>query len=188
MNLLNIAKTIGSVAINVAAPGLLTAINAALPTGVNLPEAATGADLQQAVDQLPPDQRAEVLTRQLDVRLAAIDQAGQSNRTMLATEQASQHTTRPYIAKGAFHVVAFCSLAVISVWCVGVLRGDVAVITAANSGADLVIYLLGPLVALLWAYFGILKTEQRQRLDAANSHPSGGLGALVGAVAAMVKR
>ena len=89
------------------------------------------------------------------------------------------HTTRPYIAKGAFHVVAFVTIVVISLWAYGVAVKDEALVTAIMGGWQFVLAVIGPLVTLLWAYFGILKQEQRNKLNAATGSTTGGLSGII---------
>ena len=107
-------------------------------------------------------------------------------RTMLESDAQNPHTTRPYIAKGAFLVIAFCCIAVVSAWCVGVIKSDAETIKAAQEGSTFVLFTIGPLVTVLLAYFGVLKAEHKNRLDAANggSSPSG----IAGILSAVLKR
>ena len=53
-------------------------------------------------------------------------------------------------------------------------------------GWQFILAMIAPLVTLLWAYFGVLKTEHKNKLDAANgmSNPSG----IAGILSTMLKR
>lgn len=184
MKLFDIIKNVGSAVVRETVPGgglLLDAVNAVLPDDKKLPAEATGEDVDRAVAGLPDEQRAALLSREFDVDIEALRQRGDSLRAMLETEQKSQHTTRPYIAKGAFQVVAACSIAVLFTWCGGVWLNRPEIVDKAQDGAPLMLTVLGPMVALLYAYFGVLRKEQQNRLNAAQGKESGsGLGALVG--------
>lgn len=185
MDLMSIAKAVGGGVISAMVPGgpaIVAAVNAFLPPDKSIPENATGNDIMEVASSLPVDDRAKFYDLQFDVQLETIKQAGESNRAMLAAESKSVHTTRPYIAKGAFQVVAACSLLVIAVWAVAVLLGDAVTLKEIGSGWPFVLAVLGPFVTLLYAYFGILKAEQRQRLDAINNNPVGGIASAVGAI------
>ncbi len=190
MDLWSIVKSVGSAALQVALPGtgslIVGAINELLPGDKQLPETATGAEAKNALDGIPADQRAELKLRQFDVTIEQLQQAGESNRAMLAAESTSTHTTRPYIAKGSFQVVAATILIAISAWAYGVVTGDDAMIEKVVSGWPFILAATAPLVALLRAYFGILKTEQRDKLNSSQGAPAqSGIASLV---SALIKR
>lgn len=170
MKLLDIAKTVGSAIISTAVPGgplLLAGINELLPDDKKLPPSATGQDVQDAVASLPPEQQAAVINKEFDVDLTQIRESNETLRAMLASDAASQHTTRPYIAKHAFHMVAFVSVVVICLWAYGVAKQDEKLVTAVMNGWPFVLAVIAPFVVLLRAYFGVLKQEQRDRINGA---------------------
>ncbi|MGB0733350.1 MAG: hypothetical protein ACPGPF_06270, partial [Pontibacterium sp.] len=78
------------------------------------------------------------------------------------------HTTRPYIAKGAFHVVAFAVVAVISIWGYSVISDDQEMLRNVVDGWEFILAAIAPMVTLLWSYFGVLRREQQNRLEAAS--------------------
>jgi len=184
MKLFDIIKNVGSAVVRETVPGgglLLDAVNAVLPDDKKLPAEATGEDVARAVDSLPPEQRAQVLAKEYDVDIEALRQRGDTLRAMLESEAKSPHTTRPYIAKGAFQVVAACTLMAVATWCGGVWLNRPEIIDKAQNGAAFMLTVLGPLVALLYAYFGVLRKEQQNRLNAAHGKPAGSaIGELVG--------
>jgi hypothetical protein len=183
MKLKDIVKKVGSSIIRNVVPGggiLVDAVNAFLPEDKKLPTDATGSQVEEAVDSLPPEQRAAVFEKKFDVQLEQIKQQGETLQAMLIAEQKSTHTTRPYIAKGAFQVVAVCTLAVIFTWCGGVWLNRPDIVEKAQDAQTFMLYVLGPLVALLMAYFGILKQEHNNRLNASQGSP---IPSLLGAVA-----
>lgn len=189
MKLWDIVKTVGGAVVRNAVPGgglLVDVVNEFLPEDKKLPAEATGTDIANVVDQLPPDKRAELLGREFDVDITQIQESNATVRAMLEADTKNPHTTRPYIAKGAFHVVAFAVVIAISVWAYGVFMKDEALVTAVMDGWQFVLAVIGPLVTLLWAYFGVLKQEQKNRLDAAgNRSASSGFSGLINA---LVKR
>lgn len=185
MKLLDIVKTVGAGIVREAVPGgglIVDAVNALLPDEHKLQRDATGDDIAARVSKLPPEQQAAVLAKEFDVDIAQIRESNATVRAMLEADYKTPHTTRPYIAKGAFQVVAVCTLAVIFTWCYGVLMDKAETVKAAQEGATFMLYVLGPLVTLLWAYFGVLQQEQRNRLNAAQGAPAGGLGTLLGSL------
>lgn len=170
MKLWDIVKTVGSSVVRNAVPGgglLVDVVNEFLPDDRKLPAEATGSDIATAVDSLPAEQRAQLMAREFDVDITQIQESNATVRAMLEADTKTPHTTRPYIAKGSFHVIAFVTVVTISLWAYGVAIKDDALVTAIMDGWQFVLAVIGPLVTLLWAYFGILKQEQRNRLDAA---------------------
>jgi len=185
MKFWDIVKTVGGAVVSNVGPGgaaSVNAVNAFLPDDSKLSESATGDDVATAIQSLPADQRASVMNKELDVTMTEIKESHSTVRAMLEADTKTPHTTRPYIAKGSFHVIAFTIITVISVWAYGVFIKDTDIIKAVMDGWPFVLAVMGPLVVLLHAYFGVLKQEQKNKLDAANgvAQPSGIAGMLAG--------
>lgn len=186
MNLWGIVKAVGTgaltAAIGPAAPLVIGAINAALPDEAKLPENATGAQAQDALATIPAPERAALMDKEFDVEIAQIKESHDTVRTMLEQDAANPQSTRPYIAKGSFHVVAFVSVMTVSLWGFGILKADTKMVETIVNGWPFLLAAIGPLVVLLHAYFGVLRQEQKQKLDAAGgmSQPSGIAGLLTG--------
>jgi hypothetical protein len=184
MKLWDIVKNVGTAALQVALPGtgslIVGAVNEFLPDDKKLPAGATGDDIGGAISRLPATDQAAIMEKEFDVEIVRLTESHSTVRAMLESDVKNPHSTRPYIAKGAFHVVAFAILAVVSVWSYGVISGDSVVITAVVEGWPFILAAIGPLVTLLWAYFGVLKQEHKNKLDAANggSTPAGFSGIL----------
>lgn len=190
MDFWKIIKQVGSAALQVAFPvtGSLVvgAINAVLPADKQLPAHASGADVQDALVHVPSEQRAALMDKQFDITLAELEQAGESTRAMLAAEAVSTHTTRPYIAKGSFQVVAATTLTAVSAWAFAVVTGDDAMVEKVVNGWPFLLAATAPLVALLRAYFGILKLENADKINASQGAPAAS--GLMGLVSALIKR
>lgn len=189
MKLWDVVKSVGSGVIREVVPGggiLVDAVNEFLPDDKKLPGNATGKDIDSAVSSLPADQRARVMEKEFDVDLTQIRQSNETVRAMLESDAKNQHTTRPYIAKGAFHVIAFAVVLVVATWSYGVIAGRDGLVESVTGGWPFVLSVIGPFVVLLHAYFGVLKTEQKNRLNAAsgNSTPSG----IAGILSSIIKR
>lgn len=190
MKLWDIVKTVGSTALQVALPGtgslIVGAVNELLPDDKKLPASASGNDISQAIGSLPPGQQASVMEKEFDVDITQIKESNSTVRTMLESDAKNPHSTRPYIAKGSFHVVAFAVIVAISVWAYGVFTDNSELVKSVMDGWQFVLAVIGPLVTLLWAYFGVLKQEHKNRLDAASgsSTPSG----LAGIISSIMRR
>ncbi|WP_119396539.1 hypothetical protein [Salinibius halmophilus] len=190
MKLWDIIKKVGTTALNAALPGtgplIIDSVNEFLPAEKKLPVHATGDAVSAALTNLSPDQQAVIMGKEFDVEILQINESHSTVKKMLESDANDPHSTRPYIAKGAFLVVAFTVLVTISVWAFGVLTSDDDMVREVMSGWQFVLAVIGPLVTLLWAYFGVLKQEHKNRLDAANgaTTPAG----LAGVVASLVKK
>lgn len=189
MKLWDVVKSVGSSVIREVVPGggiLVDAVNEFLPDDKKLPNNATGKDVDNALAALPADQRARIMEKEFDVDITQIRQSNETVRAMLAADAKTKHTTRPYIAKHAFHVVAFAVIATVSAWWVGVVTSDETMVDAITNGWPFILSVIGPFVILLRAYFGVLRDEDRNRMSAAsgNSSPAG----LAGALSGLLKR
>lgn len=181
MNLLDILKGAATVA-GTLHPGIGAAIglvNSFLPRDKWLPETATGAEVEAAANTLPPAERARVFEHEIELKIAEVKEGNETLRIMLQADAASTHTTRPYIAKHAFHVVALVAVVAISIWGYGVTTKQADLVKAVTGGWPFVAAVIAPFVLLLQSYFGILKQEHRQRL---NGGAPSGLGGMISAI------
>ena len=178
-------KTAGAAALTTVFPAaapVLAAVNKFLPDDQQLPATATGDQVKDAISALPADKRAEVMAMQFDVEKVNIQESHQTARAMFQADENSKHTTRPKIALGAFRVVSFVAILIVSVWAVAVLTGKQDLAKTIQDGWPFVLAVIGPFVGWLNRYFGILKLEHQNRLNAANQQPiQGGIAGLISA-------
>jgi hypothetical protein len=188
MNIWDIVKTVGAGIISTVPGGplVLGAVNALLPVDQQLPETATGEQIGNAVSKLPPEAQAELISKEFEVDITHIKESHSTIRAMLESDAKNPHSTRPYIAKHSFHVIAFAVVVAVSIWGYGVWTKDSTLVKAVVDGWPFILAVIGPFVILLRAYFGVLKHEHKNRLDAAGgkSSPQG----LAGIISAVMKR
>jgi hypothetical protein len=186
MKLWDIVKNVGGAIVSEVVPGgslIVKVVNEFLPDDDKLPEVATGNDISNAISKLPPQEQSQVLIKEFDVTLEQIKQEHSTVRTMLENDAKNPHTTRPYIAKQSFHVVAFVTILMVSTWVIGIYTGDTDMVSIIVDGWAWILAVLGPLVTLLYAYFGVLRKENEDKLNAANGQRAvSGIGALIGKV------
>jgi hypothetical protein len=171
MNLIKILSKVGGGIFKNAVPGgkaILATVNEFLPSDKKLSDQSTGHDIADHLDHIPEVQRAELLARQFDVKIEQVKQEAETIRAMLAADASSTHTTRPYIAKHSFHLIAIVSLIVIGMWAYAVGTGNAVLVKSVMDGWRLVAAVILPFVLLLYAYFGILKKEHDAKLTVAN--------------------
>lgn len=185
MKLLDIAKKVGLGLLRDAIPGgglILQAVNEWLPDDKKLPADATGEQVRSAVESMPPEYQAGIINKEFDVEETQIKESNETLRVMLQADATSTHTTRPYVAKHAFHVVALVAVVAISLWGYGITTKQADLVKAVTDGWPFVAAVIAPFVILLRSYFGVLKQEHRQRLDAAGGNPTpSGLGGIISA-------
>ena len=171
---------VGLVAGNPAGAAVLGIINGFLPDDKKLSDKATGEQAEAAIEGLSGQDRAALMSKKIDLQMTEVKESNETVRAMLEHDNLNPQSTRPAIAIGCFRVVAACSLMIIAVWCVGVLKSDAAIVKAAQEGALFVTAVNAPLVTVLLVYFGVIRKEHKQRMDAANgaTAPGGIMGAL----------
>ena len=159
MKLKTLLTNAGSMALNALIPGSVGLINAVLPADAKLPETATGKDAETLIRSLPEYQEL------LETEITA---AHESLNTALMADAMCAHTTRPFIAKWTFIMLAVITLMITTVWCHAVVNQQADVIAAIVDGWPFLSALLWPFTALLLGYFGILRKENQNKLNAAN--------------------
>jgi hypothetical protein len=186
MKLESIIKKVGGAALASMPPYgplALAAINAILPENQKLPDSATGTQVSDSISSLPPEQRQIVLSQELKLEETKVKESGDTVRVMLTHDAKNPQSTRPYIAKHSFHVVALTVLVGISALLYAAVTEKYWIIKSLNDSWTFVAVLIGPLVYVLKAYFGAIQTEQKQRFNAANGHSiESGLSSLVNAI------
>jgi hypothetical protein len=189
MKFWDIIRSVGGGIIENAVPGgniIMGAINGLLPPDKQLPLNATGQQAQDAIAGLTPELQAQVKNKEFDVKIEQIKQSYDTLRTMLTSDAVSPHSTRPYIAKGSFQVIAFTVVTVISTWTYGVIQENDSLVQTVMSGWPFILAVIAPLVVLLHAYFGVLKQEQKNKLEAATGNKS--MGVIGGIISALTGR
>jgi len=174
MNLWNIIKEVGGEVIKNVVPGgsmLMGVVNELLPEDKKLPVGATGNDVRAAIESLPPSDRARIMEKEIDLDLADIRESHSTVRAMLDSDAKNPQSTRPYIAKHAFHIIAMTSIAIMLAWSYAVYTGDAVMVKQIQEGAIFVVALNGTLATLLLAYFGTIRKEHKQKMDAASGNP-----------------
>ena len=184
MKIWEIIKSVGSAALQVALPGtgtlIVEGINALLPDDDKLPLDATGDQVGDAINKLPPEQQAQVICKEYDVKKEQITKSYDTLQTMLKADEKSTQTTRPKIAYQAWLVVGFVTVLFGSGWFYAVITGDVEMIQAIKDSYMFVGFLLAPLIVWLNAYFGILRDEASNKMNAAQGLKADPMGGLIG--------
>jgi len=139
-------------------------------TGQSIKSESDLATVQQIV-VANPEVGAKLQESLINLQVATVQEQGDTLRTMLESDAKNAHTTRPKIAYQAFQIVGAVSMIIASLWAYAVAASDAEMVKSMMDGWPFIAALLGPFFYLLKAYFGILQTEQGNRLAAANGHP-----------------
>jgi len=179
MQLWDVLKKVGSVAIRAAVPGggvVLDLINEFLPDDKKLPPHATGEQALQAIEALPPDQRSRLLEKELDVEIAEINSWTSIMDTLAKADMAGS-STRPWIAKLMAVEVFLVGTGLAGAFLAVLLNGDTATLDKLNDSWATILAVLGTPTALLRAYFGMREREKKARyaLAAGRDPQAGGL-------------
>lgn len=131
----------------------------------NTPEA-----IMSAIDN---DPNAGVKLREIEAQ--ELGTKGDVMKAMLLSESKSVHSTRPKIAYQAWQVTGTIVLAITFSYVYAVVTGNEEMINAMSSGWPLILALIAPMVGWLNAYFGILRKEDNDKMNAINGKPNYGL-------------
>lgn len=189
MDFLNIAKTVGAGLFSAVVPGgaaIISAVNASLPDEYKLSDNATGNQIAEQVEKLSPELKAKVALKKFDVDITRIKQEHATAQAMLIADATNPQSTRPKIAYQSFVVVSVISLMFAFALVYAVLIRDHELLKVLGQSWGYSIALVAPFVAWLNRYFGILRDENRDKLNASNGGVAGkpglieSLGKLIG--------
>ena len=183
MKLWDIVKKVGGAALDIALPGtgslIVGAVNKLLPIDKQLPIDATGDQVGDAINKLPPEQQAQILMREFDVKETQIKKSYDTLQVMLQANATSKHTTRPKIAYQSFQVIAFVNVVAISLWAWAVINSENP-LESINDSWMFLTAITGTLTTLLLAYFGILRDEGKDKMNAAQGHKVDPVSGIIG--------
>ncbi|MCP4256866.1 MAG: hypothetical protein GY774_04965 [Planctomycetes bacterium] len=186
----SVVKTIGAglLASNPAGLAVLGAVNAFLPDDEQLPSNATGEQARRAIESLPPEERVKLQNKKIDLAITEIKEENETLRNMLNNDAKNPHSTRPKIAYGSFLLVGAVTLITVFMWAYSIASGKTDMTKVIVEGWVFPAVLIAPFVAWLNSYFGTLRKEARDRLNAASGDTdNSGVAGLIGSIARMSK-
>jgi len=154
------------------APAVISAVNAFLPDSKKLPAQATGGEILSAVEGLPPDQRASLMEKEIDLQ---IEQERGWTERYTAMAQADGHSTRPKIAWLMAQLLVGQSIIFMALLGWGVYSTGIKSLSEPYLWATFGT-LTGIPAGLLGKYFGELRREQANR----QGQPTGLLSGIMG--------
>ena len=161
------------------------AINSFMPDDKKLPENASKDDIMAAVDSLPPEQKAALMEKQVELEIVK-EKEWSKVVDSLARADSTGNSTRPWIAKLMASVVAFAIVIFIIMWAVAVGFNKTEMIKAVNDGWPVVVALLGTPTYLLKAYFGMRTDEKKARYAQSVGQPH--VSGIAGIISGLLKK
>jgi len=119
------------------------------------------------LDKLQLEQAHEVDKLLLRIDELVVREQGETMRTALISNASEKHTTRPKIALGFSIIIGFTSVVIMLMWGYAVLSANVAMVAQIQEGWPFIAAVIGTPTAVVTAYFGVLRRENQQRLQAA---------------------
>jgi len=170
MNFGSILKKVGTSIIKNVIPGgefAIDMVNKFLSEDKKLPPNATGEQVSQAIQLLPPEIQAQILSKEYDVQIAEIN-AWERIQGHLADADRAGSSTRPKISLMFAHVVSFVMIAFSSALVIQVYMGKAKI----EEAWPLALALIAPAVELLRYYFGKRSNEKEERYHVATGVPA----------------
>ena len=179
MNLYSMLKKVGGSLLKNAFPPLsgvaFDLINDALPDDKKLSDNSTGSDAKEAIASLPPDQRASLLEKQLDVEMTEIKEWS-NVVSALAEVDKTGNTTRPKIARDQSTLIGFGVVITLGPIAYAIVTGDSKMIDSIASAWPLILAIIGIPAGIVNSYFGKRTKEKAQKYEAmTNTPPVAGL-------------
>lgn len=185
MNLLKILGTVGSGLVSALVPGggaIVAGINAFLPDDKKLPETATGTQVQDAISTLPPQQQAEILSKEYDVEIAKVN-AWVDIQGHLSKADEAGASTRPQISMMMAWLVVLQVFTICAVMAATIAMRDNELLSTFKEFWPFLIASMGIPAKLLHSYFGMRTEEKKHRVQAAT-----GVAPIASALASLFKK
>ena len=174
MDIGSILKSIGGSLLKNAMPPLsgmaFDIINDALPSGKKLSDTSTGLDAEKAIKALPPNQRASILEKKLDVEIEEI-KAHVGVIEALGEVDKTGNTTRPAIAKGMAQLIAFGVIVTLSPIAYAIVIGEPKMILSISQMWPVIATAIGIPAGIVNSYFGKRTKEKAQKYEAVSGMP-----------------
>lgn len=174
MNIGSILKKVGGALLKNAFPPLsgvaYDLINDALPADKKLSETSTGADAKKAIASLPPDQRASLLEKKLDVEMTEIKEWS-NIVAALAEVDKTGHTTRPEIAKNMSTLIGFSVIIILGPIAYAIVASDEKMIDSIAKAWPLIMTVIGIPAGIVTSYFGKRGKDKAKKYEAITNIP-----------------
>jgi hypothetical protein len=171
MKILDLLSKAGNLPLISALPGVGTAkaivdaVNIMLPSDKQIDENSTGDEVEEAIKELPAEQRAILLGKQIDLKITESNN-WLSVQQALNSADASGASTRPEIAKLMAYVVVFTIASSVTALLAAVLLNRAEIVLALSNAWPLILAMIATPIVLLRSYFGLRTNEKQSRYTA----------------------
>lgn len=145
---------------------LIPIVNGFLDDDDKLPESATGEQVTNALSKLSPEQMAMIESKKIDLQITESNNWAAVSKE-LSKADATGSTTRPKIALMFAWQVVIISNGLIFAVVYSAITKDQTVIKAVTDSWQMILALLGPMIAVIYQYFGKRTQEKNARISAA---------------------
>ena len=176
MDLGKILKKVGGQVFKTVVPGgglILEVINAAFPKDKGLLATATGHQIEEAINTLPPEQQAQLLARKFDVEIKEIEEWTNVVKA-LAEADSTGGSTRPFIAKIMAYLIVFEIVLLFVPMFRAIWKGDFETIKAIGAAWPYIAFAIGVPAEVVRYYFGKRTKEKQSRYSTASGMPTTG--------------
>ena len=176
MNLGKILKKVGGRLISSVVPGadlIFDAVNAFMPKDKKLKSNATGTDVEIAIDSLPAEQQAQLISKEFDVEIREIEEYTKVVG-LLADADKTGKTTRPLIAMVMAGLIVIESLLIFGPVAYAICKKDFEMIKAISGMWPFIMMAIGIPAGVVNSYFGKRSREKQARYATASGVPSAG--------------
>ncbi len=191
MNLGKILAKVGMGILKNAIPGVgmvVDTVNAFLPKGKKIGPESTGAQAIEAINSLPPNKQAEVLSKRLDVEIVEV-QEHTKVISALAEVDKTGNSTRPFIAALMAWAVFIGVIAAVGSWAYALVADSVPRMKDDKDSWPLLATILSIPAGEVKSYFGKRFKEKKARYEIAQGKlaETGGIAGLVKGVTSLFK-
>lgn len=165
MNIAEILKNVGKGLLKNAFPPIsgivFDTINASLSDSKQLGENSTGEEAEEAIRDLPPEQRASLLEKKFEFEITKVKEFTKVQE-ILAKADIAGASFRPWIAVAMAAIVVYADLVAITAWAFTVYKNPEIL----ASTWPLIVAILATPTALLRAYYAMRTKEKVERYSA----------------------
>lgn len=167
---MNIGKILAKVGMGIlknAIPGVgmvIDTVNAFLPDDKKIGPESTGAQAVAAINSLPAEKQAEVLSKQLDVEIVEIQEHTKVINALADVDKTGK-STRPFIACLMAWAVFLGIITAVGSWSYALIANNVEMMKAVKDSWPLLATMIGIPAGVVNSYFGKRFKEKKARYE-----------------------
>ncbi len=145
--------------------GAITAVNALLPKDKQLPPEATGAEIENAMGQLPDEVQFALMEKEIELEVIESNNWTDIQKTHSETDSKGA-STRPFIALLFAWAVVFVVVPMAWILLYAIVKNMTDMIDSIGGSWPWLLSAIAPLLMVIRAYFGLRTSEKKSRYAA----------------------